>query len=183
MFTILGRLMGGSTAMILKQLFCSAFGRCVALMALSSVLLSAQTTTAGETTRPGNQGQSNQTQGTVFTGKGEAYQVSPQKAKAIVTAIDVVERTITVKPAKDGDTFRVADVGPEGRTWRTVAEMKMTFITPSGMEKIALSKSASKAVGKKSISLEELRLQSEIKVEYYPAAQAILSLTVERAGS
>jgi hypothetical protein len=160
-----------------------ALGRAVFCALLVSVVLTGQEPTPGEKTRPAGKGQTYNAPGATYSGKGDDYQVDPQKAKAIVSAINLEKRSITVAPAKKGGKFRVAEVTEAGRAWQQVDEMELTFLMAPGLEKIMASKSAAKSLGKKSIALEELPVQSEIKVEYYPVPRMILALTVERAGS
>ena len=158
-------------------------GRAVLCALLVSAALAGQEPTPGEKTRPAGKGQTYNAPGATYSGKGDDYQVDPQKAKAIVSAIHLEKRSISVVPAKKGGKFKVAEVTAAGRTWQQVDEMELTFLMAPGLEKILASKSAAKSLGKKSITLEELPVHSEIKVEYYPAPRMILALTVERAGA
>jgi hypothetical protein len=161
----------------------SALGQAVFVALLVAVALPGQEPTPGEKTRPSGKGQTYNAPGATYSGKGDDYQVDPQKTKAIVSAINLEKRSITVVPAKKGGKFKVAEVTAAGRTWQQADEMELTFLMAPGLEKITASKSAAKSLGKKSIALEELPVQSEIKVEYYPVPRMILALTVERAGS
>jgi hypothetical protein len=158
-------------------------GRAVSCTLLVAAVLTGQQPTPGEKTRPAGKGQTYNAPGATYSGEGDDYQVDPQKAKAIVSAINLEKRSITVTPVKKGGKFKVAEVGPAGRTWQQVDEMELTFLMSPGLEKITASKAAAKSLGKKSIALEELPVHSEIKVEYYPAPRMILALTVERVGS
>jgi hypothetical protein len=161
----------------------SAVGRAAYCALLVSIALTGQQPTPGEKTRPSGKGQTYNAPGATYSEKGGDYQVAPQKAKAIVSAVNLEKRSITVVPAKKGGKFKVAELGAEGRTWQEVDQMELSFLTAPRLEKILVSKSASKPLGKKSIALEELPVKSEIKVEYYPVPRMVLALTVERAGS
>jgi hypothetical protein len=148
----------------------------------AAAILAAQHT-AGEKTRVDARTGSENAPVATYSGKGSDYQVAPQKAKATVRKIDLEKRTVTVVPAKKGAKFKVAEIGPEGRTWFQVEEMECNFVMGAGLEKITASKGAAKVLGKKGILLDELPVGSEIKIEYYPALRSILEMTVERAGS
>ena len=155
----------------------------VFLTIMASAALYGQQPTPGEKTRAGSRAQTYNAPGATYTGKGGDYQVDPQKAKAVVSSINLEKRTITVVPATQGGTFKVAELVEKGRVWREVEEMEMTFAMPIGLEKIQLSKTAASSLGKKSISLEELPLRAEIKIEYYPVPRMVLAMTVERISS
>ena len=154
-----------------------------AVVALAVAAVLAAQETAGEKTRVGARTGTEEAPVATYSGKGADYQVAPQKAKATVQKVDLEKRTVTVVPVKKGGQFKVAELGPAGRTWLQVDEMECGFVVAPGMEKITVSKAAAKALGKKSITLDELPVGSEIKIEYYPVPRALLAITLERAGS
>jgi hypothetical protein len=89
------------------------------------------------------------------------------KAKGKLSAIDLKERTVTVstdkKDSEDG--------------------LKLTFSQPNGREQIKVSKKAEKILGKKRLKLEELKVGSEVSLEYYPVLGQLMELTVEQPAS
>ncbi len=98
-------------------------GKVVACIVLGALAAQAQQPTPGEQTRPSSVGQTYNAPGARYTGKGGSYFVAPQKAKAIVMAVDLSKRTIKIAPAKKNGTFRVAEITPEGRVLQLVKEM------------------------------------------------------------
>lgn len=161
----------------------SPLTRACAALLLAALTALGQQPTAGEKTRPSSKSQTYNTPGATYSGTGGGYQVAPQKAKAKITAVDLEKRSITVVPIKKGGKFKVAEVGPEGRTWQQVEQMELGFSMAGGQEKINVSGAASKALDKKRMTLEELKPGAEIKVEYYPVPKVIREMTVERVGS
>jgi hypothetical protein len=121
--------------------------------------------------------------GGTYSGERGDYQVSPQKVRAKVAAVDLDNRSVTVVSTKKDGTFKVGEVGPEGRSWSQVRELELTFNLMTGQENIKVTGNAAKKLGKKSMTLEELHPGAEIKVEYYPVPRIIREMTVERAGS
>lgn len=85
------------------------------------------------------------------------------KLKGTLSAIDLEERTITVdsdkKDQEDG--------------------LKLMFAQPTGREQIKASKKAEKVLGKKRLKLEELKVGSEVSLQYYPVLGQLMELTVE----
>jgi hypothetical protein len=59
------------------------------------------------------------------------------------------------------------------------SETVFSFPTTAGREKIYLSKKAARALGKKSLRLDEVPTGSQVKVAYYPALGTIMHLTIE----
>ena len=158
-------------------------GKVVVCIVLGALAMEAQEPTPGERTRPSSTGQTYNAPGARYTGKGGSYFVAPQKAKAIVMAVDLSKRTIKIAPAKKNGTFRVAEITPEGRVWHQVKEMELTFVTPSGQEQIRASGKAAKRLGKKRLRLDEIPKDARIKVEYYPAGPAAREIIVESVPS
>lgn len=161
----------------------SPLTRACAALILAALTAPGQQPTPGEKTRPSSKSQTYNTPGATYSGTGGGYQVAPQKTKARITAVDLDKRSITVVPAKKGGKFKVAEVGPEGRTWQQVEEMELSFSMAGGQEKISVKGAASKALDKKSMTLEELKPGAEIKIEYYPVPKVIREMTVERVGT
>jgi len=58
-------------------------------------------------------------------------------------------------------------------------ETTLGFPTAAGREKVSLSKKAARALGKKWVTLEEIRPGCQVKVAYYPTLGTIMELTVE----
>jgi hypothetical protein len=89
------------------------------------------------------------------------------KAKGKLSAIDLKDRTVTVstdkKDSEDG--------------------LKLTFSQPNGREQIKVSKKAEKILGKKRLKLEELKVGSEVSLEYYPVLGQLMELTVDEPSS
>ncbi len=174
----LGKMTGGVDSSS-RSFTARCLGKVVVCIVLGALAAQAQQPTPGEQTRPSSVGQTYNAPGAKYTGKGGSYLVAPQKAKAIVMAVDLSKRTIKIAPAKKNGTFRVAEITPEGRVWHQVKEMELTFVTPSGQEQIRASGKAAKRLGKKRLSLDEIPKDARIKVEYYPAGPAAREITVE----
>lgn len=151
---------------------------------LACLVLPAQEPTAGEKTRPSGkiQDYNSPGAGNTYNPRGD-YISKPQRADAVVTAVDLEKRSITVLPAKRGHKFKVAEVGAKGREWHKVDKMELTFMVPSGREQVKVSKKAAKTLGKKTLTLEELQVGSKTKVEYYPVLRQIVQITVEQPAS
>ncbi len=82
-----------------------------------------------------------------------------ENIKGAVKKVDLEKRTVTVTQS-DADTV-------------------LSFPTASGREKVSVSKKVEKALGKKSLRLEDLPVGSQVKVAYYPALGTIMQITVE----
>jgi hypothetical protein len=89
------------------------------------------------------------------------------KVKGKLSAIDPTDRTITIATDKKDKE--------EG--------LKLTFSQPAGREQIKVSKKAEKVLGKKRLKFEELKVGSEVSLEYYPVLGQLLELTVEQPAS
>jgi len=85
-----------------------------------------------------------------------------EKIKGKVKAVDLKKRTVTVTHSD-----LITELG---------------FPTAPGREKIVLGKKPARALGKKSIGLEDLQAGSEVKVSYYPSLGQILEIIVEETG-
>lgn len=86
------------------------------------------------------------------------------KVKGKLSAIDLKDRTVTIAIDKKDKE--------EG--------LKLTFSQPAGREQIKVSKKAEKILGKKRLKLEELKVGSEVSLEYYPVLGQLMELTVEQ---
>lgn len=163
--------------MLVRYLFFAS----LAVLALSG---QSNSRTAGEISRadPTKESPSLGVPGAQYTGKLGSL-AKPQKVKALVTAVDFQERSITLLPAKQGQQFRVADLGDKGREWYSVPELQLTFVVPAGLEKIGASKKAAKALGKKTMRLEDVGVGSQVQVEYYPVLRQILKMRLMRPPS
>lgn len=85
-----------------------------------------------------------------------------EKLKGTVKKVDLEKRTVTVDKSGEESTF--------------------TFPTTPGREKISLSKKVMRALGKKSLRLEDLKPGSQVKVAYYPTLGTIMEITIEELG-
>ena len=85
------------------------------------------------------------------------------KLKGTVGKVDLAKRTVTIASEKKEDP-----------------DLELTFSQPSGREQIKVSKKAEKLLGKKKLDLEELKSGAKVIVEYYPALQQVMSLTIEK---
>jgi hypothetical protein len=135
---------------------------------LSAVSGSAQqsTSTPGEKARPNASNQSYNLPGG-YTGKPN-HLVKTVKVRAVVVDIDLNERTVRVARENSKQKFRIA-VMKSPLEWGFVDEIDLVFFgQPEGMEKIKVGKKAIKAVGGKTIRLEDLGPGSLLKVEIYP---------------
>ena len=82
-----------------------------------------------------------------------------EKIKGKVKAVDLQKRTVTLA--------------------RSEGDLVLGFPTAAGREKVTLGKKAAKALGKKSVGLEDLPVGSEVKVAYYPTLSQIMEIIVE----
>jgi hypothetical protein len=85
------------------------------------------------------------------------------KVKGTVEKVDLAKRIVTVTAEKKNEPV-----------------LELTFSQPAGREQIKVSKKAEKVLGKKKLDLEELKPGSKVILEYYPALQQVMSLTVEK---
>lgn len=154
--------------------------------------LSAQAPTAGEQTRGDSGQQSYNAPGATYNSKGSPL-AKPVKARAIVKAVDLERRLVTVVPVKAGRTFRTAELGTAKRVWSKTDKLELMWLTPAGTEKIKATKKAAKILGKKQLQLQDLKAGSKIRVEYYPVsgeaanapgkAWGVVEMTVEEPAS
>jgi len=163
---------------------------CVLGTAIVCGCLSAQAPTAGEQTRTDSGQQSYNSPGATYTGSVSTL-AKPVKSKAIVKAVDLERRQVTVVPLKTGETFRTAEMGPSNskRIWGKAEKLELVWMTPAGTETIRTTKKAAKMLGKKVVPLQELKAGSRVKIEYYPVsgevgkapgnAWVVVNLTVE----
>ena len=89
------------------------------------------------------------------------------KVKGKLSAIDLKARTVTIEADKKG-----AEDG-----------LELTFSQPTGREQIKVSKKAEKVLGKKRLKLEELKVGSEVSLQYYPVLGQLMELVVEQPAS
>jgi hypothetical protein len=85
-----------------------------------------------------------------------------EKFKGKVKSVDLKARTVTV--TREDET------------------MTLGFPTAAGREKVTLGKKPARALGKKSVGLEDLPAGSEVRVSYYPALQQVMELMIEELG-
>jgi uncharacterized membrane protein YfhO len=88
------------------------------------------------------------------------------KLKGTLDKVDLQTRTVTISPEK-----------------KEAADLLLTFPQPKGREQVRVSKKAEKQLGKKKLTLEELKTGSKVTLEYYPALQQVMSLTIEQQAS
>ena len=82
-----------------------------------------------------------------------------ENLKGSLKSVDLAKRTITITHANGEETFG--------------------FPTAPGREKVTLSKKVARALGKKSLRLEDIQAGWQVKVAYYPALGQIMELIVE----
>jgi hypothetical protein len=87
--------------------------------------------------------------------------------KGKLSAVDLKDRTITIATDKKDNE--------EG--------LKLAFSQPAGREQIKVSKKAEKVLGKKRLKLEELKVGSEVSLQYYPVLGQLLEMVVEQPAS
>jgi len=88
------------------------------------------------------------------------------KLKGTLDKIDLQARTVTISPEK-----------------KEAADLLLSFPQPKGREQVQVSKKAENQLGKKKLDLEELKTGSKVTLEYYPALQQVMSLTIEQPAS
>ena len=88
------------------------------------------------------------------------------KLKGTLDKVDLQNRTVTIAPDK-----------------KEAEGLMLTFPQPKGREQVRVSKKAEKQLGKKKLDLEELKTGSKVTLEYYPALQQVMSLTIEQPAS
>lgn len=83
------------------------------------------------------------------------------KDSGVVSKVDLETRTVTISTK-----------GNDG-------SIELTFSQPTGLEQIKTSKKLAKETGKKKIPLDELKVGSKVKFEYYSLLGQFMDLTVE----
>ena len=132
----------------------------LALTALLAGLAAAQQKTASTETRPGN---STNAKGNVL-GVKPSKVLAIQKLKGVIRNIDLKTRTVTIDP--DGK----------------VEALELTFAQPSGREQIKTSKKAMKALGKKKLLLEEVKVGAKVELRYYTSLGQMMELIIGQQG-
>jgi hypothetical protein len=88
------------------------------------------------------------------------------KLKGTLDKVDLQTRTVTISPEK-----------------KQAEDLVLSFPQPKGREQVRVSKKAEKLLGKKKLNLDELKTGSKVTLEYYPALQQVMSLTIEQPAS
>jgi len=83
------------------------------------------------------------------------------KVKGVLDKIDLKKRTVTIVPEKRKDA------------------VELTFSQPSGREQIKASKKAAKLLGRKKLSLEDLKTGSKVHLQYYPLLGQVMELIID----
>ena len=131
------------------------------LLLIGSVLLSAQKTS---TTATGDKVRTTER----YTGEHKTPINKPTsvlkivKVKGVLDKIDLKKRTVTIVPLKQKDG------------------LELTFPQPSGREQIKASKKAAKLLGRKKLTLEELKTGSKVQLQYYPLLGQVMKLIIDR---
>ena len=131
------------------------------LLLIGSVLLSAQKTS---TTATGDKIRTTER----YTGEHKTPINKPTsvlkivKVKGVLDKIDLKKRTVTIVPLKQKDG------------------LELTFPQPSGREQIKASKKAAKLLGRKKLTLEELKTGSKVQLQYYPLLGQVMELIIDR---
>ena len=131
------------------------------LLLIGSVLLSAQKTS---TTATGDKVRTTER----YTGEHKTPINKPTsvlkivKVKGVLDKIDLKKRTVTIVPLKQKDG------------------LELTFPQPSGREQIKASKKAAKLLGRKKLTLEELKTGSKVQLQYYPLLGQVMELIIDR---
>ena len=101
--------------------------------------------------------------------KGTIQGIKPDKVlktvkeSGVVRKVDLQARTVTI----------AVDDNEEG--------IVLSFSQPSGREQIKTSKKFAKEIGKKKLDLDELKVGSKVKFEYYTLLGQLMDLVVESA--
>ena len=131
------------------------------LLLIGSVLLSAQKTS---TTATGDKVRTTER----YTGEHKTPINKPisvlkiVKVKGVLHKVDLEKRTVTIISQKQKDG------------------LELTFPQPSGREQIKASKKAAKLLGRKKLTLEELKTGSKVKLQYYPLLGQVMELIIDR---
>lgn len=81
---------------------------------------------------------------------------------AYVMDVDLQKRTVTVSAKREEKGIELA------------------FPQPNGLEQIKLSKKAQKRLGVQKIRLEQLKVGTQVRVQYYPVLEQFLELLVQQ---
>lgn len=125
-------------------------------LALSGLLAAQQQTTSSKT-RPNDNANA---LGTELGVKPEAV-LKIQKLKGVIQNINLETRTVTIDP--DGKS----------------KSLELAFAQPTGREQIKTSKKAMKALGKKKLLLEELKVGAKVELRYYTTLGQMMELIVD----
>ena len=83
------------------------------------------------------------------------------KVKGVLHKVDLEKRTVTIISQKQKDG------------------LELTFPQPSGREQIKASKKAAKILGRKKLTLEELKTGSKVQLRYYPLLGQVMELIID----
>jgi hypothetical protein len=136
------------------------FHSLLVLAALLAGLAAAQQQTTSSKTRPGDTANA---QGTELGVKPDKV-LRIEKVKGRIASIDLKTRTVTIDPEGKGKP------------------LTLTFAQPSGREQIKTSKKAMKALGKKKLLLEEVKVGAKVELRYYTALGQMMELIVDHQG-
>jgi len=107
----------------------------------------------------------------VYTGKpGELVKTST--VRVVVTSVSLNDRSINVAAEKKRAGPRVYLIGVEPKKWTRLAEANLRFSQPAGLEKIEMSKKATRESGRRAVRLEDLTVGSVLKVDHYRVYRA-----------
>lgn len=107
----------------------------------------------------------------VYTGKpGEFLKTST--VRVVVTSINLDDRSINVAAEKTGRGPRVHLIGVEPKKWTRLTEANLRFSQPAGLEKIGMSKKATRESGRRAVTLEDLTVGTVLKVDHYRVYRA-----------
>jgi len=132
----------------------------VVLSVLSAAAAWAQQQPATEKARPAP---GKNTQGDVL-GERPDQVLDLVKLKGVVQKVDLEGRTLTVVSGKQQ------------------TGIELSFPQPSGREQIKVSKKLAKTLGKKSLSLEEVKTGSKVQLQYYAALNQMMEIIVSSSG-
>lgn len=131
----------------------------VLVFALAGLAVSQQQTTSSKT-RPNDNANA---QGNEIGVKPEAV-LKIEKVKGVVRNINLETRTVTIDPDGKGQS------------------LELTFAQPTGREQIKTSKKAMKALGKKKLLLEEVKVGAKVELRYYTTLGQMMELIVDHQG-
>ena len=134
--------------------------RLILALAIAAALAPAQQQTTSSKTRPNDNANA---LGTELGVKPEAV-LKIEKIKGVIRNIDLKTRTVTVDP--DGKE----------------QALQLTFAQPEGREQIKTSKKAMKALGKKKLLLEEVKVGAKVELRYYITLGQMMELIVGEQG-